>query len=62
MLQVLHLYVSKVDLVLHMLLWLYTHILSVSSVSDVCFKYFIWMFQKVDIGEAHHAAAACAPP
>ena len=35
MLQVLHLDVLKVDLVLHMLLWLYTH------VSDACFKCFI---------------------
>jgi hypothetical protein len=35
MFQVLHLDVLKVNLVLHMLLWLYTY------VSSTCFKYFI---------------------
>jgi hypothetical protein len=43
-LQVLHLNVSKVDMVLHMLLWLYIHVLSVSSVLDVRCTCFIWMF------------------
>jgi hypothetical protein len=45
MLQMFHLDVSKVDMVLHMWLWLYTHVSSVSSTSDVaasvsfgCFK------------------------
>jgi hypothetical protein len=56
MLQVLHLNVLKVDLVLHMLLWLYTHVSSVSSVLDVCCKCFIWIL-KVDVGETHAAAS-----
>ena len=46
MFQIFHLDVSKVDPVLLMLLWLYTHVSSVSSVSDVCCKHFFWMFQN----------------
>jgi hypothetical protein len=43
MLQMFYLDVSKVDMVLHlhMLLCLYTHALSVSSISDICCKCFI---------------------
>jgi hypothetical protein len=53
-LQVLYLDVSKVDPVLHMLLWLYTHVSSVSSVSDIYYKCFIWMFQKKISGTRKH--------
>jgi hypothetical protein len=48
MLQMFHLDATKVNLALHMLLWLYTH---VSSVLDICCKCFIWMFQKYISGE-----------
>jgi hypothetical protein len=55
MLQVLHLDVLKVDIVLHMLLWLYIYVSSVSSV----FKHMLHVFHldvsKVDLGEAHAA-------
>jgi hypothetical protein len=57
-LQVLHLDVLKVDLLLHVLLWLYAHVSSVSSFSDVCCKRFIWIFLKVDLREAHATASA----
>jgi hypothetical protein len=57
MLQMLYLDVLKVDLVLHMLLWLYMH---VSSAYFKCFIYLIRMLQlfhldvlKIDLREAH---------
>jgi hypothetical protein len=46
MLQMFYLDIAKVDLVLHILLWLYTHVSSVSSVLNVCCKCSIWMLQK----------------
>jgi hypothetical protein len=64
MFQVLHLDVSKVDRVLHMLLWLYIH------VSSACFKYFICLkhmlqvfhleVSKVDLREVHVVAASAS--
>jgi hypothetical protein len=58
MLQVLHLNVSKVDMVLHMLLCLYIYVSSVSSV----FKHKLHVFHldvsKVDLGEAHAATVS----
>jgi len=50
-LQVFHLDVAKVDLVLHILLWLYAHVSSVSSVLDVCCKCFHLDISKVYLGE-----------
>jgi hypothetical protein len=44
MLQMFHRDVLKVDLGVHMLQWLYTYISSVSSVSDIYCKCFIWIF------------------
>jgi hypothetical protein len=50
MLQMFHLDVAKIDLILHVCCG-YTHMFqahfySVSHVSDICCKCFIWMFQK----------------
>jgi hypothetical protein len=35
-----------------------THVSSISSVLDVCCKCFIWIFLKIDLGEAHVVAAS----
>jgi hypothetical protein len=59
--QMFHLNISKVNPVLHMLLWLYMHVLSVSYVSDVCLQVFYLNVSKVDLGEAHVAAASVPP-
>jgi hypothetical protein len=62
MLQVLHMDVLKVDRVFHILLWLYTHVLNACF---ICFKRMLQVFHfdvsKVDLEEAH-VAAASAPP
>jgi hypothetical protein len=60
MLQVLHLDISKVDLVLHMLLWLYAHVLSVLFFFRRMLQAFHLDFSKVDLREAHTAASV--PP
>jgi hypothetical protein len=57
MFQMVHLYVSIVDRVLHMLLWLYTYVSSVSSVFRRMLQMFHLDVSKVDLGEAYVAAA-----
>jgi hypothetical protein len=54
MLQVFVLDVAKVDRMLHMLQWLYTHVARVCSkcficFSDVCCKRFIWILHMFHI-------------
>jgi len=60
-LQMFHLDVLKVHLVLHMLLWLYTHVSSVLSVFRRMLQVFNLDVSKVDLGEAR-VATATAPP
>jgi hypothetical protein len=43
-LQVLHLNVSKIDPVLHMLLWLYTHVSGACFKRFICFRYMLQVF------------------
>jgi hypothetical protein len=61
-LQVLCLDVLKIDLVLHMLRWLYMHVSSAYFMRFICFKRMLQVFHldasKVDLGEAHVAAVA----
>jgi len=45
MFHMFHLDVAKVDLVLHILQWLYTYVSNISAVLNVCCKCFIWMLQ-----------------
>jgi hypothetical protein len=55
----------KIDLVLHMLLLLYTHVFMRTCKCFICFSRMLQVFHfdvsKVDLGEAHIAAAS-APP
>jgi hypothetical protein len=55
MLQMFHLDVSKVDLVLHVLLCLYMHVLSVCFKCFICFRVSFGCFKEA------HAAASVSP-
>jgi hypothetical protein len=57
----LHLDVSKVDLMLHMLLWLYTYVSEACFKCLICFRRMLQMFHldvlKVYLRKAHTAAS-----
>ena len=64
MLHAFYLNVAKVDLVLHMLLWLHTHVSNTCFKCFICFRRMLQAFHldvsKVGFGRAHIAMAAVA--